>query len=42
MVVAIKQRNGDLAEKMIKDEVTRARAEITRLIARDRETLPAK
>lgn len=42
MVVAIKQRNGDLAEKVIKDEVTRARAEITRLIARDRQALPAK
>lgn len=42
MVAAIKQRNGDLAEKTIKDEVTRARAEITRLIARDRETSPAK
>jgi GntR family transcriptional regulator, trigonelline degradation regulator len=38
MVTAIKQRNGDLAEKTIKDEVTRARAEITRLIARDRGT----
>jgi DNA-binding GntR family transcriptional regulator len=42
MVAAIKQGDSELAEKSIKDEVTRARAEIMRLIVREREASGAK
>ena len=42
MLAAIKNRDADQAEKLIRDEVTRAKAEIMRLIASDREASPAK
>jgi DNA-binding GntR family transcriptional regulator len=38
MVTAIKNRDGDLAEKFIRDEVNRANAEVMRLIAIDKES----